>query len=200
MAAFTQWITQIVLFLLLAMVADALLPSGSMRKYARLVMSILLVLILLNPLLKVLQIDPQTLVQSVEYQLESRSSTEQLAEKIESKKSEIMQGQDAYTLQQVTETISNKMEQPLQKKFDLSLEKVDMAFSEKPHKLESLDKLILYVASTPGEGAVEEVTISLTEDAKTIDRNQEQEVQDMAAGLLGLQNDQIEIRWEENNE
>ncbi|WP_079530247.1 stage III sporulation protein AF [Halobacillus hunanensis] len=198
MAAFTQWITQIVLFLLLAMVADALLPSGSMRKYARLVMSILLVLILLNPLLKVLKIDPQTLVESVEYQLESRSSTEQLAEKIESKKSEIMQGQDAYTLQQVTETISNKMEQPLQQQFDLSLKKVDMAFSEKPHNLESLDKLILYVASTPGEGAVEEVNISLTEDDETMDRNQEQEVQDMAAGLLGLHNDQIEIRWEEN--
>ncbi|MFD2925933.1 stage III sporulation protein AF [Halobacillus naozhouensis] len=200
MAAFTQWITQIVLFLLLAMVADALLPSGSMKKYARLVMSILLVLILLSPLLKVLQIDPQTLVESAEYQLESRSTTEQLAEEIESKKNEIIQGQDAYTLQQVTETISNKMEEPLQVQFDLSLEKVDMTFSEEPHSLESLDKLILYVASTPGQGAVEEVAISITEDEQTLERNQEQEILDMAAGLLGLQNDKIEIRWEENNE
>ncbi|UOR12342.1 stage III sporulation protein AF [Halobacillus amylolyticus] len=170
MSAFTQWITQIVLFLLLAMVADALLPTGSMKKYARLVMSILLLLVLLGPLLRVLQVDPNTLLQSAENQLDNRANSEQLTEKIESKKKEIMRGQDAYTLQQVTESITNKVEEPLQDQFDLSLENVDMEFSGTPHRWDSLDKLVLSIASKPGEGAVDEVTISVAEEEETSNR------------------------------
>lgn len=62
MNLFIEWITRIVLFLLLAIVADALLPSGLMKKYARLVLSVLLLLIFLGPLLQLLKINPDQLL------------------------------------------------------------------------------------------------------------------------------------------
>ncbi|KHE69176.1 stage III sporulation protein AF, partial [Halobacillus sp. BBL2006] len=88
MNLFIEWITRIVLFLLLAMVADALLPSGLMKKYARLVMSILLLLIFLGPLLQVLKVDPNQLLKTAEESMNQQVDVMELDESIEKKKKE----------------------------------------------------------------------------------------------------------------
>ncbi|MCY8267765.1 stage III sporulation protein AF, partial [Bacillus haynesii] len=40
----TEWLTNIILFILMAIVIDMLLPNSSMQKYAKMVISLLLML------------------------------------------------------------------------------------------------------------------------------------------------------------
>ncbi|GGF08300.1 hypothetical protein GCM10010954_03430 [Halobacillus andaensis] len=202
MQVFIQWIIEIVLFLLLAMVADALLPSGLMKKYARLVMAILLLLVIVDPLLHFLKLDPNQILYSVERQMEASMETEQLTGEIEEKKNEILNGQDAYTLQQVKEAIVDQLQEPIESSEQVTVEAVDLTFFQTPHSLESLDKLVLFISSTEEGGSVEEVIISATDEEKRAEKPQfeEDSIKELAAQQLDLTKEQIEIRWEEDHE
>ncbi|NGP43601.1 stage III sporulation protein AF [Bacillaceae bacterium SIJ1] len=59
----TEWVGQIILFILFASIVDMLLPQNSFRTYAKVVISLLLISILLSPLLKLFQIDAEALIQ-----------------------------------------------------------------------------------------------------------------------------------------
>ncbi|ARI79171.1 stage III sporulation protein AF [Halobacillus mangrovi] len=200
MNMFTEWITRIVLFLLLAMVADALLPSGLMKKYARLVMSILLLLIFLGPLLQVLKVDPNQLIKSAEYSMDQQVDTLALDESIEKKKNEIVEGQDAYKLEQVTQALAKEMEEPLKQDLHLQLVNLDMSFLNKPYQMETLDKLVVTLTPVKEEAPVDEVNISIMDKPSSEDNKEDEEVRDWIADHLDLNKDQIEIRWEEEDE
>ncbi|MDV2687064.1 stage III sporulation protein AF, partial [Alkalihalophilus lindianensis] len=47
-----EWVTNIILFILLATVIDMLLPNSSMQKYTKMVMGLLLIAIILTPIFK----------------------------------------------------------------------------------------------------------------------------------------------------
>ncbi|MGI8316181.1 stage III sporulation protein AF [Halobacillus mangrovi] len=200
MNVFTEWITRIVLFLLLAMVADALLPSGLMKKYARLVMSILLLLIFLGPLLQVLKVDPNQLLKSAEYSMDQQVDTLALDESIEKKKNEIVEGQDAYKLEQVTQALAKEMEEPLKQDLHLQLVNLDMSFLNKPYQMETLDKLVVTLSPVKEKAPVDEVNISIMDKPSSEENKEDEEVRDWIADHLDLNKDQIEIRWEEEDE
>ncbi|MCP3025722.1 stage III sporulation protein AF [Halobacillus sp. A5] len=202
METFIQWITEIVLFLLLAMMADALLPSGLMKKYARLVLSILLLLVIIDPLLGFLKLDPNQLLYTVENQMQEGLEAEHLNEEIEEKKNEILNGQDAYTLQQVKDAIVKQLKEPIEMNEQVTIEEADLTFFKTPHSLESLDKLVLFVSSTESGDSVEEVVISAADQEEIAGSPQfnEDSIRESAAQLLNLSEEQIEIRWEESHE
>jgi stage III sporulation protein AF len=197
---FIDWITKIVLFLLLAMVADALLPSGVMRKYARLVMSILLLLIFLGPLLQVLNVDPERLVQQANATMQQQWDAEVLDENIESKKNEILEGQDAYKLEQVTQALTAELETPLKEEQNLALVHVEMSFQQEPYSLETLDNLILTLSRDEERQSVEDVEISIMDEVVTQKDDQDPELLQWIADYLELDKEQISIRWEEEYE
>ncbi|SFJ22055.1 stage III sporulation protein AF [Halobacillus dabanensis] len=200
MEYFIDWITKIVLFLLLAMVADALLPSGVMRKYARLVMSILLLLIFLGPLLQILNIDPERLVQHANTTMEQQWDAETLDENIESKKNEILEGQDAYKLEQVTQALTAELATPLKEEQNLALVHVEMSFQEEPYSLETLNNLTLTLSRDEERQAVENVEISIMDEVATKEDDQDPELLQWIADYLDLDKEQISIRWEEEDE
>lgn len=49
----TDWISNIVLIILLSVIVDLLLPNNGFQKYIKMVVGLLLILAILNPLLKV---------------------------------------------------------------------------------------------------------------------------------------------------
>lgn len=59
MSFLTEWLTSIILFILFAIVIDILLPSSSMQKYAKMVVSLLLIIVMLNPIFKLFKTDPE---------------------------------------------------------------------------------------------------------------------------------------------
>ncbi|WP_082233874.1 stage III sporulation protein AF [Halobacillus massiliensis] len=200
MQMFTEWITQIVLYLLLAMLADTLLPSGLMKKYARLVLAILLLLIIIDPLLQLLKVNPHQIVQAVNEQMNANFETEQLTKEIEEKKNEIMRGQDAYTLQQVEEAVVSQLKSPLEAE-RAAIETVEFEFSSEPYSLDSLDKLTLTLSSNEEKSLVEDVVITASDESTHgMNHPNEENIKNLVAGNLGLNKQQIEIRWEEDHE
>lgn len=196
---FIDWITQIVLFLLLAMVADTLLPSGLMRKYARLVMSILLLLIFLGPLLQVLQVDPDEVMRVANEQMNQEVNAYELDEDIEKKKSEILKGQGAYKLEQVTQALQKELEPQLKKEQDVTLLNVEMSFQGEQYDMESLDKLMVTLSQQSLDDQVEEVQISFDDQPAPVGNQQTEKLRAWIADYLGLGQEQIEIRWEEED-
>ncbi|TGB04340.1 stage III sporulation protein AF [Halobacillus salinus] len=197
---FINWITQIVLFLLLAMVADTLLPSGLMKRYARLVMSILLLLIFLGPLLNVLKVDPEQVMTVASEQMNKEVNSYALDENIEKKKSEILEGQDAYKLEQVTQSLKAELEAPLKEEQNVTLLNVELSFQDDKYDMESLDKLMVTLSHQPVEDHVKEVKISFDDDhPEPVTTQQTEKLRSWLSDYLGVASEQIEIRWEEED-
>lgn len=201
MELFIEWITRIVLFLLLAMVTDALLPSGVMKNYARLVMSILLLLVFLGPLLQLLQIDPERLLKSADQKMEEQWDTGSLDDTIESKKNEILQGQDAYKLEQVTEALSAELAPSLKEEKDVTLQDTAMTFTGQPYSMETLEKVTLTISRSQEMGEVENVDISfMDEPSPAVSQEEDTELVKWVGTKLDLKPEQIEIHWEDQDE
>ena len=199
MNLFIEWITRIVLFLLLAIVADALLPSGMMKKYARLVLSVLLLLIFLGPLLQLLKINPEQLMKKAEYAMNEEMEVDSLDDSIEEKKKEILEGQDAYKLEQVTQSLSAELKDPL-KEQNVQLVDLEMSFLQEPYQMDTLDKLVLTLTPLEESKTVENVSISIMEKQAPKEEKQLDSIQDWVSKYLELDKAQIEIRWEEEDE
>lgn len=61
----SDWILNIIIFLLLAMVIDMLLPSSTMKKYAKLVIGLLLIGMILSPIYKIMSMDFDLVLKSL---------------------------------------------------------------------------------------------------------------------------------------
>ncbi|RWZ60110.1 stage III sporulation protein AF [Halobacillus fulvus] len=201
MELFVEWITKIVLFLILAVVADMVLPSGMMRKYAKLVLSILLLLVFLGPLLQVLQINPEQIMRAANRTMENEVPAPFTNEDIETKKNEILQGQDAYKLEQVTKAIEEKLKGPLLEEFQVLVTEVELQFLKEPYELESLDKLFVTISPEEDGGEVDVVEdISIMEETKPETKPDDHPIRQLIAEYLELEEEQIVIRWEEEDE
>ncbi len=55
MSFLTSWISNIIIFILLATVIDMLLPSSSLQKYTKMVIGLLLIAIIITPILSLFQ-------------------------------------------------------------------------------------------------------------------------------------------------
>ena len=55
MSFLSSWISNIIIFILLATVIDMLLPSSSLQKYTKMVIGLLLIAIIITPILSLFQ-------------------------------------------------------------------------------------------------------------------------------------------------
>ncbi len=84
MSFLTEWLTSIVLFILFAIVIDMLLPSSSMQKYAKMVVSLLLIVVMLTPIFKLFKTDPEVIFEYLTKNGQSESA--EIKNQINSKK------------------------------------------------------------------------------------------------------------------
>lgn len=84
MQALTSWITNIILFILLATVINLLLPSSGFQKYTKLVIGLLLMLIIVTPVFQILKVDVNKMFNSI--RLSAASDDAGVENLIESKK------------------------------------------------------------------------------------------------------------------
>jgi stage III sporulation protein AF len=156
-AFLTEWITNIIVFVLLATVIDMLLPSSSMKKYTKIVTGLLLITIILTPLLKLLSSDFDDVVN--EMTLSSDSTNNSVENLIEIKKKEIQASQRAYILEQMGVQMKQEVEKEMMEKHGkqvvtVSLEAEDENLENLP---ESISKVTVVLAEPQEEGAVETV-------------------------------------------
>ncbi|WP_175991077.1 stage III sporulation protein AF [Bacillus sp. Marseille-Q1617] len=155
MSFLTEWITNIIVFVLLATVIDMLLPSSNMQKYVKIVTGLLLITIILTPLLKLMTADVDSVMES--FRVNGRSQNNSVENLIEMKKKEIQASQRAYILEQMAVQMKQQAEKELMDEHGKVIEKVSIAASDLENIPDSITEVTVYLSSSQGENAIEAV-------------------------------------------
>ncbi len=141
MSFLIEWVTNIILFILLATVIDMLLPNSSMQKYVKMVVGLLLIAIILTPILKLISSDFETALSSIpSFQNQSEKN---IKNDIELKKKEIQAGDRAYILEQMAVQLKKDVAEELMKQYGLEITKINLITDENSQKTfpENLQKV-----------------------------------------------------------
>ncbi|WP_289890059.1 stage III sporulation protein AF [Virgibacillus pantothenticus] len=197
-----DWVTQIILFILLATIIDLVIPATSMKKYIKLVVGFILILILLKPLFFIFQIDVQRALEtSLSGVLQEINQNDALDKSIETQKNEIEDTQDAYILEQMAVQLKEIAKEPLQDKFQAEITDIQFRFADERDKTyENLDEVIVYVnESKDGEGAVrivDDVVIDLDSPEQSREDNKLQDIEAMLNDLWEIEQKKLLLQWE----
>lgn len=171
----SSWIYNIIIFLLLAMVIEMLLPENDMKKYAKLVTGLLLITIIISPILKVFTIDFEKLISSVNNHFQMNDYNTSLL--IERKKNEIQASQHAYTLEQMAVQMKNQVEKELIENHQVKIERIQLTADPNGNSIEEfLKKIIVHMTPTNDKTiTIEPVIINVSDEPQT-KRNEETEL------------------------
>ncbi|PLS01706.1 stage III sporulation protein AF [Neobacillus cucumis] len=136
-----EWVTNIILFILLATVIDMLLPNSSMQKYTKMVTGLLLIAIILTPIFKLISKDFETTMSSIpSYQVPGEKN---MKNSIDLKKKEIQASQHAYILEEMAVQLKKDVKEELMNQYGLEIDKIDLAVNEESDKAfpENLQKV-----------------------------------------------------------
>jgi stage III sporulation protein AF len=123
-----EWVTNIILFILLATVIDMLLPNSSMQKYTKMVTGLLLIAIILTPIFKLISKDFETTLASIpSFQTPEEKN---MKNSIEMKKKEIQASQHAYILETMAVQLKKDVKEELMKQYGLEIAKIDLATND----------------------------------------------------------------------
>ncbi|MBP1950385.1 stage III sporulation protein AF [Virgibacillus litoralis] len=174
MEILTEWVTQIIIFLLLASIVDLLIPATSMKKYIKLVVGLILILIFLKPLFFLFDFNAQqALEKSYSQIMKQQSEGEQVENSIKMQKSEIQESQNAYILEQTVVQLKELAKKPLQEDYQLAISDIEFPQTELSAENEltdeNLDEVIVYLNESPeGEGEVSAIDDVVINTDKTL--------------------------------
>lgn len=198
MSFITEWIMNIVVFILLAMIIDMLLPNSGLKKYTKMVTGLLLIAIILTPLLKVFAKDFDQVVSSLaKNRFVDNAKVENL---IESKKKEIQAIKDEYTLEQVGEKMKNQVEEELVNRFEKDIQTIKIESSNKQasNNENSIEKVIVYLGEAESNNSVpviEPIDINIQSDKldeKEV-TNEGKRIVKLLSTSWGIPEEQIEL-------
>ncbi|MFF2448647.1 stage III sporulation protein AF [Neobacillus sp. NPDC058068] len=138
-----EWVTNIILFILLATVIDMLLPNSSMKKYTKMVTGLLLIAIILTPILKLISKDFESAFAAIPtYQAPGEKNMKNL---IDYKKKEIQASQSAYILKDMAVKLKKDAKKELMDQYGLEIDTIDLAINEESDKAfpENLQKVVV---------------------------------------------------------
>ncbi|ASB61528.1 stage III sporulation protein AF [Bacillus sp. A053] len=143
MSFLTEWLTTIVLFILFAIVIDMLLPSSSMQKYAKMVVSLLLIVVMLTPIFKLFKTDPEVIFEYLTKNEQSESAD--IKNQINSKKIEIQASQRAYILEEMAVQLKKKAEERFSHD-EYKVGSIKLTAGEKVDSEEDIKTISVYMA------------------------------------------------------
>lgn len=200
MDALINWITQIIVFILLATIIELLIPATSMKKYIKLVVALILILVFLKPIFYLFDINvKETLTASYE-RLENRNTNEKDMENlIEFQKSEIQDKQYAYIEEQMAVRLIDLVETPLLESYQAVITDIEFSFAEEkaPTKqdFEDLEEVIVSIKhSEDGEedvDIVDEVVINTDTPTDTEDSPDVEKVEGLLRDIWEIEDKEI---------
>jgi stage III sporulation protein AF len=140
MSFLTEWITNIIVFVLLASVVDMLLPSSNMQKYTKIVTGLLLITIILTPIMKLFTTDFEEALAGIDF--EGTVKTASVENSVELKKKEIQASQRAYILEQMAVQMKDDVEKEMIEQYGLTVKHIELEAED----LEKLPESILSVS------------------------------------------------------
>ncbi|WP_102027063.1 stage III sporulation protein AF [Salirhabdus sp. Marseille-P4669] len=193
-----DWVAQIIIFLLIAMFIDLLLPQSAMQKYVKFAIGLILVLIFLQPLFQLFNTDASRLVEnSLSI---SENELDEIKNQIENEKSEIQASQRAYILNQTVVQLKEQAEGELIDKYGVAIKDITFTFLEENEELnwenvESLSVELMKEELSNGGSEVENVVIDFNQESTDEDLPLEQ-IQDDLASFWEISKNKINLIWE----
>ncbi|MEQ6376482.1 stage III sporulation protein AF [Bacillaceae bacterium S4-13-56] len=202
-----EWVTQIIIFLLIAMVVDLLLPSSSFKTYTKLVMGLLLILIFLNPVFELFKLDSEAIVQRGLQSFQGEVKEVSLENSIELKKKEIQAQQDAYILDQMAVQLKEKVEEEMMDEYDMTIKSISFEFEEDRVDYEAISNINVYVVSSSNseQNTIEEVelvrvTLNHSENQQEEPPEQEEKIRSLLAKAWEIDEEMISLQCGEGCE
>ncbi|WP_209123084.1 stage III sporulation protein AF [Alkalihalobacillus sp. BA299] len=205
MSFLTEWLTNIIIFILLATILELLLPNSNMQRYVKMVVGLLLLVIILNPLLSIFSKDINDILPN--FSSNERISEKSLENSIERKKIEIERGQRAYISEQMAVQLKRKVEEELVVRFDVEIDGVFITLDEFAfeHAEDAIVKVIVHLK----EVADKEEKGDLVQAVQVVNidtRNELPPREDMVINVAPIQSfladewqipkDKISLAWE----
>ncbi|MDR6998687.1 stage III sporulation protein AF [Neobacillus niacini] len=161
-----EWVTNIILFVLLATVVDMLLPNSSMQKYVKMVTGLLLIAIILTPIFKLISKDFETTLVSIP--ANQTPGEKNIKNLIDSKKKEIQDYGHAYILEQMRVQLKKDVKKELMEKYGLEIADIDIATNEESDQAfpENIQKITVLLKHP-------ETSVKTVEAIKRVDINTE---------------------------
>jgi stage III sporulation protein AF len=147
-----EWITNIIIFILLATVLDMLLPNSSFQKYTKIVTGLILIAIILSPVMKLFTSDFETAIASMA-KFNSQED-ENIKNSIEFKKKEIQASQHAYILETMAVQLKTAAEEELMDQQGMEIANIELEVNDQDQRPfpENLEYVIVHVKKAEDEG------------------------------------------------
>ena len=185
MGFITEWVTNIILFILLATVIDMLLPNSSMQKYTKMVMGLLLIAIILTPIFKIISKDFEASLTSIPIQ--QTPEEKNMKNLIDLKKKEIQASQHAYILEEMAVQLKKDVKEELMEQYGLEIADIDVEMNTESDqaKPENLQKvMVLLTKPETGVKTVEAIKpIIINTDTPLPSQKPTEEAKEIAAFL-----------------
>ena len=158
MSFLSSWISNIIIFILLATVIDMLLPSSSLQKYTKMVIGLLLIAIIITPILSIFQTNFEQILASSTVQFNS-TNEDKLESLTELKKKEIQAVQSAYILEQLANQLQEEVEEELMKDYQMKIEVTNIAIAneENPKIPDDLQNIAISLTEIKEDAVVETI-------------------------------------------
>ncbi|RDW19160.1 stage III sporulation protein AF [Oceanobacillus arenosus] len=202
MGVLIDWVTQIILFIILATIIDLLIPATSMKKYIKLVVGLILILILLQPIFYIFNVDIEKAIESsIQTAVEGDRKNDSVKNLINIQKKEIETTQDAYILEQMAVQLKALANDSLTEEYHVEISNIEFLFTgEQEMSYENLNEVIVHVLELKdGEGAmnvVEDVVINTNNPVESEERINEQEIIKRLKEIWEFNDKEISLYWE----
>ncbi|WP_374721540.1 stage III sporulation protein AF [Peribacillus tepidiphilus] len=195
----TTWITNIILFILLAIVVEMLLPNSSMQKYAKMVIGLLLIAIIITPIFKLLSTDFEKLITTATESQQAEKFS--LENSTELKKKEIQAAQHAYILEQMAVQLRAEVEEELMEQYKMEIKNIDIQLkqSEQPKLPQDLSSVSIEVAPSESDASRAIETVSRVEISTNSPHEEKEEwkkIRSYLASKWGITEERIVIEGE----
>lgn len=200
MGFFTDWLENVIAFLLLAAVVDLLMPSNRFQQYAKVVIGLLLLFVMLQPLWKVLSVN-------IEEQLskwaDSTITDQQAATTAINKQSSLESSKELFILkeseQQLQALVENHLKQTFHKQIvDINIQ-VGKWENSLPKNIERIDVYIAPVSNNTEEQYVKEIRVDSSNQSKA-DQKEERELASFLSKKWNIPTEQLNIHMVEEGD
>lgn len=199
MESLINWIMQIIVFILLAVIVELFVPSSKIAKYVRLVIGLIFLLILLKPVFYLFQIDMERVVSEKLSEYTSSNEERTLDGLVAKQNEQLQRTKDTFILDEVTNRLKEQAEDVLNEQF-VTITHIDYVFTDESRDIQSLEQLIIYVVpetETVQEDLVviDEIVIDLEEQKDFDHETNLSEIKNALQDVWHLNDEEIIVKW-----
>ncbi|WP_410983681.1 stage III sporulation protein AF [Bacillus cereus] len=197
----TEWIRNIIVFLLLATMLHLILPNSNLQKYVKFVVSLLLVVLILTPLFKLLQTDVNEVIAN--FNQEKYVANGSIKNSIDEKKKEIQALTRAYSLEEMAVKMKKEVGKEFEKKYGVTVSEIKVIAAETKEEVKTakdIQSVIVTLKETEPKKndaieTVKPIEIDTKEPRKTSEETNV-EMKEFFSSRWQLEDKQIQVQME----